>query len=128
MSFSTLSGRLSPNILDENNYVRFEHRKHPSYHLLIDDLDRWSTINLFNSFKSNVQLTRRNCVLLKSNGQNEEAMQTRVYERLRFECIHFGDNGRCCKEKDGSRVNQKVNAVGCKMFLYYKWYILNGLS
>ena len=58
MSHSTLSGRLPATNLDENNVVKFESRKYPSYDSLMKDLELWRTINF-------VQLTRRNCPLLK---------------------------------------------------------------
>jgi len=114
MAFSSLSGRLSPPNLDENNVVKFENRKYQTYELLNKDLELWRTINF-------VQLTRRNCPLLKSNDSNADEMQSRVYKELRFECIHYGDP-RQYEQTDGSRPNQKLNAIGCKMFLHYKWF------
>lgn len=114
MTFSTLSGLLPKVNFDDENVVKFESRKYPSYELLMADLELWRTINY-------VQLTRRNCPLLKASECSDEELKARVYKELRLECIHYGEP-RLKEETDGSRPNQKLNAVGCKMFLHYKWY------
>ena len=113
MSHSTLSGRLPATNLDENNVVKFESRKYPSYDSLMKDLELWRTINF-------VQLTRRNCPLLKPH-EIIEAEVGRVSSELRFECIHYGEP-RLKDETNGTRPKQKLNAIGCKMFLHYKWF------
>jgi hypothetical protein len=112
MALSTLSVRLPPVNLDENNVVKFENRKYQTYELLNKDLEFWRTFNF-------VQLTRRNCPLLKPTDSNADEMKSRVYKELHFECIHYGDP-RQYEQTDGSRPNQKLNAIGCKMFLHYK--------
>ena len=72
MSHSTLSGRLSSTNLDDNNVVKFESRRYLSYDSLMKDLELWRTINF-------VQLTRRNCPLLKPHEINKTEVG-RVYK------------------------------------------------
>ena len=114
MALCSLSGRLPQVNLDKNNVVKFESRKYPTYELLSKDLELWRIINF-------VQLTRRNCPLLKADESNSDEIKSRVYRELRFECIHYGEP-RKYEQTDGSRPNQKLNAIGCKMFLHYKWF------
>ena len=58
MSLSTLSGRVGPNVLDNNNTQVFIARKYATYDALMKDLEVWKTLN-------SVQTTRRDCPKLK---------------------------------------------------------------
>ena len=52
-------------------------------------------------------------------------MGFRVCAHLLFHCVHFGNPRPPSKESKGVRLNQHENAVGCTMFLHYKWDALN---
>jgi hypothetical protein len=91
----------------------FFKQKFSDYYSLQKALDDWSAINY-------VQLVKRSCAKLKPH---EDGAENRVYERLYYTCIHYGQP-RVSKTENPQRPQQRYNACGCECFFHYKW--LNG--